>query len=294
MSTNQLNNAVENLSVYFPPDLAGNARFALLLNNVFSPDECQELIERSEAEGFVQALVNTGGTSQRLMTDVRTSGRCILFDPLFAEVLYQRILAAVKGTDYEDILAKAPWVPSWKCENYAVGCNERLSFLRYDPSHYFKPHFDGMYRRTEGPRYGEMSFVTVQLYLNEGFRGGATTFFKSENNERLVKVVPKTGSVLLFEHQLLHEGSELIEGRKYAMRTDIMYTRKGPGNEYSRDTTGLSFAERTEGNNKVPSRQLRYGKNDDDDDSGGSGSDGSGEKDTSSVKDDAQRRIDFS
>lgn len=218
---------VEDLSGSFPPhNRNGNARFALLLHNVVSPDECKELIERSEAKGYIQALVNAGG-SEALMTEYRNSGRSILFDPAFAEVLYQRILSSLMGTDHEDVLRRAPWIPAGKVKPLAVGCNERLSFLRYDPGHYFRPHFDGMYKRSEGPRNGEKSFVTVQLYLNEGFRGGATTFFHPRTEQKLAKVVPKIGSVLLFEHSLLHEGSELIEGRKYAMRTDIMYTAEG-------------------------------------------------------------------
>ena len=283
MSINQRSVTIEDLSAKFPPDRNGIARFALLLHNVFSPNECQELIDRSEAKGFVQALVNTGGNSQQLMTDYRNSGRCILFDPSFADVIYQRISAAIKGTQYEDAVAHAPWIPLWKAQNYAVGCNERLSCLRYDVGHYFKPHFDGMYRRTEGPRSGENSFVTVQLYLNEGFRGGATTFFNPKNEDRLVKVVPKTGSLLLFEHNLLHEGSELIAGRKYAMRTDIMYTTEGPGREYSRSTAGLSFAEPADENDsKVPSRPSRPRRNSDDE-----------KKSAGTEKQRAQRRLEF-
>ena len=55
----------------------------------------------------------------------------------------------------------------------AVGLNERLSFLRYDPGDYCKPHNDGNYLRNDpnDPRYGEVSMVTFQLYLNEGFEG---------------------------------------------------------------------------------------------------------------------------
>jgi hypothetical protein len=34
--------------------------------------------------------------------------------------------------------------------------------------------------------------------------------------------------VLVFEHQLLHEGSELIKGRKYTVRTDVMYRPSKP------------------------------------------------------------------
>jgi hypothetical protein len=36
---------------------------------------------------------------------------------------------------------------------------------------------------------------------------------------------PPIGSVLIFEHHLLHQGSALISGRKYCLRTDVMYDK---------------------------------------------------------------------
>ena len=38
-----------------------------------------------------------------------------------------------------------------------------------------------------------------------------------------VDVNPKTGSVLVFQHDILHCGSELLHGIKYTLRTDVMY-----------------------------------------------------------------------
>jgi hypothetical protein len=34
--------------------------------------------------------------------------------------------------------------------------------------------------------------------------------------------------VLVFEHELLHEGSQLKKGRKYTVRTDVMYRPSFP------------------------------------------------------------------
>ena len=52
--------------------------------------------------------------------------------------------------------------------------------------------------------------------------GGATTFLGTPN----VEVVPKTGTALVFEHNIFHEGSELFDGLKYTVRTDIMYIER--------------------------------------------------------------------
>lgn len=101
-----------------------------------------------------------------------------------------------------------------------VSLNERLRFLRYDPGERFEPHHDGMYVRPDGI---ERSYITVQLYLNGGFEGGSTTFLGSLEDR--LEVVPMPGRVLVFEHRILHEGSALVKGRKYAVRTDVMYAR---------------------------------------------------------------------
>mmetsp|Transcript_231 Transcript_231/g.278 ORF Transcript_231/g.278 Transcript_231/m.278 type:complete len:262 (+) Transcript_231:29-814(+) len=211
----------------------GKNRFAIVVHNVFTPEECQALIQRSEDQGYEAALVNIGGGRQIKMDDVRTSDRCIIDDPKFAEELWSRIR---KTTNDDPRLLCPSWCPKSKkagSQFRAVGLNERLRFLRYDKGNFFASHMDGAYFRNNEAgeeRKGERSLVTCQLYLNEGFEGGATRFGYDDIG---FDVVPKTGSVLLFEHQLTHEGSLLIKGRKYAIRTDVMYTNKGEDLEYA-------------------------------------------------------------
>ncbi len=59
--------------------------------------------------------------------------------------------------------------------------------------------------------------------------GGETTFLRVgskkdfEKKENRVPVKPKAGSVLVFQHDILHEGSEVKEGRKYTIRMDVLY-----------------------------------------------------------------------
>ena len=48
------------------------------------------------------------------------------------------------------------------------GVNERMRFLRYHPGQEFKPHLDGHFKRMSGPKAGDCSFITLQLYLNQG------------------------------------------------------------------------------------------------------------------------------
>ena len=104
-----------------------------------------------------------------------------------------------------------------------VDLNDRLRFLKYSPGEYFKPHMDGTYQRPDG---SERSYITIQLYMNEGFEGGNTTFLSNKKSNLDVGIVPKPGRILVFQHDILHEGSLLKKGTKYTMRTDIMYKIK--------------------------------------------------------------------
>ena len=67
--------------------------------------------------------------------------------------------------------------------------------------------------------------VSSPFNFKEGFAGGKTTFMSGFNgpSERDVGVTPKIGRVLVFQHDILHEGSLLVAGTKYTMRTDVMY-----------------------------------------------------------------------
>jgi len=196
------------------PNPCDENKNAFVLDNVFTEEECNQWIQEAEKRGFTVAEVNVGGGRQKLMTDYRNSQRCIWDSTERANDIWHRI---------------EPFMPKTFKKRNCLGLNERLRLLRYDPGHFFMPHMDGTYQRDNGER----SYITIQLYLNEGYKGGSTTFLHSKNasSDRMsgpetgdVEYVPKTGSVLVFDHPILHEGSVLFEGRKYCLRTDVMFS----------------------------------------------------------------------
>ena len=146
------------------------------------------------------------------MTDIRNNDRCIWDSQEEVEKIWNRI---------------KNFIPKVWNGREVLGLNERLRFLRYEKGQYFAPHYDGTYMRDNGER----SYITFQAYLNDGFEGGCTTFLnnsvwgkdKTTMEDVKYEVVPRKGSVLIFQHDMLHEGSELLSGRKYSVRTDVMY-----------------------------------------------------------------------
>ena len=128
-----------------------------------------------------------------------------------------------------------------------LGINARWRLYRYYPGAVYRPHVDGAWPGSGVVKDGEAeggeayaydafgdrrSRLTMVVYLNEGFEGGGTTFFTAAAGELGVvearTVAPRVGAVLVFPHgegvgSLVHEGSALLSGAKYILRTDVLY-----------------------------------------------------------------------
>jgi prolyl 4-hydroxylase len=166
-----------------------------------SQEECQALIALSESVGFQAARIEGAWNGPRgfVVQSGRDNCRVAVADFELAAALWRRVRRAV---------------PERLKDKTAVGLNERLRFYRYEAGQSFGPHKDGFYKRSEA----EQSLLTLILYLNEEYIGGETFFTDSES-----LIVPEAGKALLFPHQLWHEGRTVTDGRKYILRTDVMY-----------------------------------------------------------------------
>jgi prolyl 4-hydroxylase len=168
--------------------------------DLLTPEECREYIALTEAIGYTAAPITTAG-GFKMRPEIRNNTRVIVDDADRAAELWGRL------RDH---------VPPFLRGRQAIGLNERFRFYRYDPGERFAPHRDGSYRRENG----EESLLTFMVYLSEGFDGGETAFPGAS-------VTPKIGMALLFEHQILHEGAAVTRGRKYVLRSDVMFGRIG-------------------------------------------------------------------
>ena len=179
-----------------------------VIHGFLSPEECAALIERSEELGYGDAPITTGAGFV-MRKDVRNNERVMVDDGDLAARLFALARPMLPDT----------WF-GWEL----VGLNERFRFYRYDPGQFFAAHTDGCFERDNGER----SHLTFMVYLNEGFQGGETAFHLYGEK---VNVVPKTGMALVFYHRRLHEGAAVRSGRKYVLRSDVMYRRLPPSAE---------------------------------------------------------------
>ncbi|PPQ72682.1 hypothetical protein CVT24_012660 [Panaeolus cyanescens] len=222
-----------------------------VIDNVFTDEECAAIKALAESDAqYTQAALHygQGKTDHYVNTDYRNSDRILRFDANAAEEIYARLRPYVediaeirRGDKYHGIMA-GYWQSNEDAVFRLVGMNERLSFLRYGPGHFFKGHCDFLNKLPDG-RLGQ---VTIQIYLGEdGVQGGATrisgrenvvqpkkgilgnlldVFGNKEKQQNFLDVAPKKGRVLIFQHrELYHSGEEVTAGLKYTLRSDLMY-----------------------------------------------------------------------
>ncbi len=172
-----------------------------------SPAECDELIALSEGVGYHDAPITTSA-GFILVKDVRDNLRVMHDDPALAGRLFERAREAL---------------PARRLHWGLHALNERFRFYRYDVGQKFDIHSDGCFRRSPE----EESLFTFMIYLNDDFTGGETNFY--HNNGRLrLSVRPERGKALVFWHRQLHEGAPVRTGRKYVLRSDVMYRQVTP------------------------------------------------------------------
>jgi len=171
-----------------------------LIKNFLTDSECADFVRQSEAIGYEEATVTTL-EGQKMIKGIRNNQRVLIKDFELAERFWNKIQPFVTET-FES------WEP--------VSVNEQFRFYKYDVGERFNRHRDGRFRRSET----EESRLTFMIYLNENFLGGETEF-------DTFSVTPETGTALLFRHDIKHKGCKIESGTKYAIRSDIMFEKRG-------------------------------------------------------------------
>jgi hypothetical protein len=199
-----------------PADAADRGRFAMRLQGALAWGEAAALIAATERHGYVPASLFVDARGREVFKKgVRDSDRCIVDSPQLAAELWRRL---------------GGWVPRERDGREVVGFNERMRFLRYDAGQKFEPHYDAPFVRDAAER----TYITLLLYLNDGYEGGATTFYSDALRApalqragpvEVLPIAPVVGMALLHDHDVLHAGTAVARGRKYVLRTDVLYRK---------------------------------------------------------------------
>lgn len=194
-------------------DLLPNG-LAFVLENVLTKLECDQLIQQGESFGFKDL-------SGLYTQTYRNNKRVINFNDQLKEILWKRITNYLESTI--EIQGKAPTFLTtyftngvWEKDNL----NNNFRLCKYNPTNFFKRHVDEGYH--PDPK-SHRSLKTCMVYLNSDFEGGETVFYFSDNHTYSLKA--GTGTCLIFNQNILHEGMPVKSGLKYFVRTDILYKK---------------------------------------------------------------------
>eukprot|EP00301_Raphidiophrys_heterophryoidea_P007654 c12932_g1_i2.p1 GENE.c12932_g1_i2~~c12932_g1_i2.p1 ORF type:complete len:744 (-),score=168.89 c12932_g1_i2:1527-3758(-) len=196
----------------------------VLLKNFFSKQQARALREFSKALKFEDV-------GWEYDPGYRTCGRHLLDSSLFATEIFSRLSRTLTRKHIENVRPfgfgnEGIWVP--------VAVNQRFRFSKYETGGKFSRHRDGSFVEHDDLR----SVFSIVCYLNDqsaNFTGGETVFYEGEassTSKEVARFVPEAGNVLVFTHDVLHEGlpiKTVLGEPKFIFRTDVMFRRVDTG-----------------------------------------------------------------
>jgi hypothetical protein len=175
---------------------------------VLNAHTCGLLIMDAERIGFEESPVRTGN-SETMRKDIRNNSR-VLFSPEdhFLQTLEYFFLE-------RDIVPK-----QYKGMEFSR-LNDVFRIYKYTDGQYFRPHKDGSIELED-----EETQLTVLIYLND-CNSGATLSYPYGMSQvwSVRKMRCMQGYALVFDHDLWHEGEEVVNETKYVLRTDVFYKK---------------------------------------------------------------------
>lgn len=188
----------------------------LQIEDRFSKQECDHVINYMSTKVKRSTVIGSNGESD-VTSNVRTSssGWIKHSDPLMHNFVRKFIYIGSQLSGFYDM------------NNY-----EDISIVRYQPSQFYKEHYDSCSTKTRcGSGNRVYRVATLILYLNDNFEGGQTRFPKIDTN-----VEPKTGKLLYFydTHRngveiddSIHAGLPVASGEKWIATLWIKFNPDG-------------------------------------------------------------------
>lgn len=184
-----------------------------VIPSLFSKQECEQLLNPNIKNSFQKAISN-------YPTYYRNNDRFVVDDKDLANQLFKKVkpyLPEIINIDSSINAETGIW--------HLKELNSRIRFCRYSVNQYFHRHLDGIYYQNETTQ----SKLTFMVYLNSAteFKGGRTLFFKTKDTGEIwAEYTPKQGDLIIFDHNVWHEGEALSDGEKFVLRSDILYSKE--------------------------------------------------------------------
>ena len=221
--------------------LHGFGDAALQLKSVLSEEECRQLLRSVNSNSWVPA--GTNGMKLPKVDSVVGSFRQSFYSLAFANCLWRRI------SPHLDIVRKFDQYSSTDFDGHAlwraVAVSPLFRVIKYEKGGFLVPHYDSSFCYSKSTK----TLMSVVIYLTDtNASEGKTRFivdkqrylprdervFKDASSqpsprEVILAVNGYTGSVLIFDHRILHDSEEVLldSSAKIILRTDIVFEQCG-------------------------------------------------------------------
>jgi hypothetical protein len=187
------------------------AQDVVVIDGTLDPATCRALIEGADIDRWLSCTAEISRAAngphtlppRRVADAVRPCEErprfAVIDDPLLALRLFYRLAKALPPTREQAELA---------------GLKPLLRCLRYQRGEGTTTHCDPARETSDGQR----SQLSVVVFLNEKFDGGAIEF---PSVGRVVE--PRVGRAIVFPHAALHRDRPVTRGRKFVLEAEVFY-----------------------------------------------------------------------
>lgn len=170
---------------------------------------CSSIIKDAEYSGFSSSPIRAGG-AEIMRKDVRNNERTLYYPN-------SSFLSSIE----KDLLESETIPKEYKGMKFSR-LNDVFRIYKYTDGQYFRPHKDGCISLGN-----EETQLTVLVYLNSCETGATLAYpYGISQAWKVNRMKCVTGMALVFDHDMWHEGEEVLNETKYVLRTDAFYFKE--------------------------------------------------------------------
>ncbi|KAJ3558670.1 hypothetical protein NM688_g785 [Phlebia brevispora] len=191
----------------------------LVIDDLFTAEECKAFVRFMDKLPLELTPPPKKGEAERV------NHRISMTAPTFATRLFAVLAPHLPSFPYPQSVKRS----NTTSHRAPHSLNTNIRMYKYTAGQYFGPHYDDSVRDTVTGAKSEWTLLIYLTGTQDGVEGGETLFYKEQKGQPRATITPPLtrGTALLHRHGnecLLHEGSPILKGTKYVLRSDLMFT----------------------------------------------------------------------
>lgn len=180
-----------------------------LTDHPFQIFQISNIFDKNEIHEYIQ-LINDFSIKENEINSREIYKKIKKCDPIRSGLIFSRIKSLLPETylDKKGIKWNLSGISDYM--HYSIIKDNEFIGLHSDKGSVFDPIKN---------KYSKFTLLT---YLTDDFSGGETVYYVDEEK---IEIKPEINKTIIFDIELFHKGERVLEGNKYWLKTDIVYSR---------------------------------------------------------------------